>query len=463
LNVKKLWFLSLIIVVLLALPALAACGTTEEPATTAPPATSATTAPPATSGSGDTTPTTAPASTDTTLGAPVKLYVGGTFALTGAYAEDCAAVLAGFEDYVKWVNENHVVAPWLADKAIPANIDFELLWGDDALAPDKTVTIYQDLLSKGLLVERVSGTPQVMALKDLLREDNVGSTSQGVPPATLMPPGNVFLKSPIYTDAMYAVAQWFMANWKDTTRKPRVAYLTADAALGRTIDIPEMQAALEQLGYEFAGAQFVPLVPTAAPTTQLAWLKDQKVDLTLGIMVNPGAQPTVKEALRLGMGPDQAYKITFAFCEPGHLQIMVPDLGEAANGVVVGGDYCAVDADVPGIKFSNLLQDTYRSNNRNENIMYQAGLVEAMLQVEALRLASLAGDPSKLTPEDVLKKGFWQIKGFDTGGICITPLTYGEGDVQGLDSIRIQQVQAGKIVELGEYPMPTTNILPAAK
>jgi hypothetical protein len=35
--------------------------------------------------------------------------------------------------------------------------------------------------------------------------------------------------------------------------------------------------------------------------------------------------------------------------------------------------------------------------------------------------------------------------------------------VQGLDSIRIQQVQAGKIVELGEYPMPTTNILPAAK
>jgi hypothetical protein len=147
LNVKKLWFLSLIIVVLLALPALAACGTTEEPATTAPPATSATTAPPATSGSGDTTPTTAPASTDTTLGAPVKLYVGGTFALTGAYAEDCAAVLAGFEDYVKWVNENHVVAPWLADKAIPANIDFELLWGDDALAPDKTVTIYQDLLS----------------------------------------------------------------------------------------------------------------------------------------------------------------------------------------------------------------------------------------------------------------------------------------------------------------------------
>jgi hypothetical protein len=29
----------------------------------------------------------------------VTLYIGGTFALTGAYAEDTAAVLAGFEDY----------------------------------------------------------------------------------------------------------------------------------------------------------------------------------------------------------------------------------------------------------------------------------------------------------------------------------------------------------------------------
>jgi hypothetical protein len=33
------------------------------------------------------------------------VYVGGTMSLTGPYAEDSAAVLAGFEDYVKYVNE----------------------------------------------------------------------------------------------------------------------------------------------------------------------------------------------------------------------------------------------------------------------------------------------------------------------------------------------------------------------
>ena len=70
------------------------------------------------------------------------------------------------------------------------------------------------------------------------------------------------------------------------------------------------------------------MVPTAPPTTQLAWLKDNKVDLALGVMVNPGTQPTIKEAVRLGMGPDQAYKITFGFGNPAHLQIFVPDMGD---------------------------------------------------------------------------------------------------------------------------------------
>jgi ABC-type branched-subunit amino acid transport system substrate-binding protein len=239
------------------------------------------------------------------VGKPVTLYVGGTFALTGAYAEDTAAVLAGFQDYVKYVNDNHILAPWYQDKAIPSNITFELLWGDDALATDKALTIYDDLKSKGLLLERVSGSPEGMALKDIFVEDHVGATSQSTSPAYLQPAGNIFTNAPIYTDEMAAIAEWFLKNWTES-RKPRVAYLTADSALGRNIDIPAMQAYLEKLGFEFMGAQFVPMVPSSPPTTQLAWLKEKGVDLALGVMINAGTQPTIKEAVRLGMGTDQA-------------------------------------------------------------------------------------------------------------------------------------------------------------
>jgi ABC-type branched-subunit amino acid transport system substrate-binding protein len=455
---KRYWILALLAVVLIALPVLAACGTTEESTTTAPPATTTVTTPPTTAGGG--TATTTVTTPPTTVGEPMTLYVGGTFALTGAYAEDCAAVLAGFEDYVKYVNDNKIIAPWYTDRVIPANLTFELKWGDDALAPDKALTIYEEQKSAGMLVTRVSGSPEGMAMKDLLIADKIGATSQSMSAAYLTPPGNIFTTAPIYTDQMAALGDWFMENWKDTTRKPRLAYLTADSTLGRNVDVPELQAYLEKIGFEFVGEQYVPMVATAPPTTQLAWLKDNKVDFAIGCMINPGSQPTIKEAERLGMGPDLAYKITFGFANPAHLQIFIKGMGTAGSGLVVSGDACAQDAAVPAIEFANMLQDKYRPDKKNGNVMYLDGINEGMLQVEALRLAYLAVGP-KMTSEDVLKKGFWQIKDFDVGGITVTPQTFGEGDPQGLDMVRIQQVQNGKIVELGAYPI--RNIIPAPK
>lgn len=134
---KRFIVLVLVALVVTALPLVAACGEKEESTTTSAVSTTAGQSTTTTSGA-----TTSEAQTTTTAGKPVTLYVGGTFALTGAYAEDCAAVLAGFKDYIAWVNDNHIVAPWHQDRTIPANIKFELLWADDALAPDKTLSIY---------------------------------------------------------------------------------------------------------------------------------------------------------------------------------------------------------------------------------------------------------------------------------------------------------------------------------
>ena len=45
------------------------------------------------------------------------------------------------------------------------------------------------------------------------------------------------------------------------------------------------------------------------------------------------------------------------------------------------------------------------------------------------------------------------IKNLDTGKISSTPLTYGKGDIEGVDQIRVDQVQKGKVVEVGLYPL----------
>jgi hypothetical protein len=223
--------------------------------------------------------------------------------------------------------------------------------------------------------------------------------------------------------------------------------------MGKSIEIPEMKAYLEKIGYEFVGIQYVPLVPTSPPTTQLMWLKENKVDLAVGIMVNPGSQPTVKEMVRLGMGPFQPYKLTFACGTPSHLPVFAAAMGELGDGFVIAGGFPPWDElTTPGVKFQTELQKKYHPNKWVSHSQYMGGTLEAMTQVEALRLAMQKTPLEKLKPVDVLNNGFYQIKNLDTGGISSTPLTYGPGKIEGVDSVRVDQLQKGKVIKQGTWP-----------
>jgi hypothetical protein len=270
-------------------------------------------------------------------------------------------------------------------------------------------------------------------------------------PYLLKPPQSVFTYYPIYTDSAAAVAEWFKENWKEK-RKPRFAFLTSDHPFGRSVEAPELKDYLKKIGYELVGSQYVPLVPTSPPTTQLMWLKKNRVDLTFGGLINPGSQPTIKEARRLGMGPHLDYKITFAAATPSHLQIFIAAMGELGNGFVVGGGFPPMDEPVPGVKFANELLGKYRTGKRVPNIMYVAGIIEAMTQTEAMRLTLKEVPFGKLTPRKVLENGFYKIKNLNTGGLSSTPLTYGPGDIEGVDKVRVDQIKNGKIVKQGTWP-----------
>ena len=273
------------------------------------------------------------------------LYIGGTQSLTGPFAEDSAAVLLAIQDYANYVNKTKKLAPWRKE-TWPADVKLEVMWRDDELKPPKALSIYEELKAKGMLVARISGSPIALALKDRLWADHMGATSMATGPYYLSPPQSCFTYYPIYTDSIAAIADWFKASWKEA-RKPKVAYLTADNAMGRSIEIPEMKAYLEKIGYEFVGTQYVPLVPTSPPTTQLTWLKEKGVDLALGVMINAGAQPTVKEMVRLGMGPNQPYKMTFGVPAPGHSAVFAEAMGEL--GIVEDAALVAVDGEITWI------------------------------------------------------------------------------------------------------------------
>ena len=75
-----------------------------------------------------------------------------------------------------------------------------------------------------------------------------------------------------------------------------------------------------------------------------------------------------------------------------------------------------------------------------------------MVQTEALRLTLQKVPFDKLTPRAVLENGFYKIKKLDTGGMSSTPLTYGPGDIEGVDEVRVDQQVKGKVVKQGTWP-----------
>jgi ABC-type branched-subunit amino acid transport system substrate-binding protein len=385
-----------------------------------------------------------------TTRADTKLYIGGSMALTGAYAENVAAVLAAFEDYAKYVNETKRIAPWKIEK-FPADVSLEVMWRDDELKPAKALSIYEELKAKGMLVLQVSGSPEALALKDRLNEDHMGAVSFASGSFLLKPPQTIFTHVPIYTDSLAAIADCFREKWKEA-RKPKVAYLTADNAMGKSVEIPEMEAYLKKTGYEFVGTQYVPLVPATPPTTQLMWLKQNGVDLALGAMINPGAQATIREAVRLGMAPHLGSKIAFGFPGTCPSSVFERDMGKLGDGVFIAGSQPTWGRDLPGVKFSIDLQKKYHPNKLISDGSYFSGMAEVMTQVEALRLALKEVPPEKLTPAAVLEHGFYKIRNLDTGGLTSTPLTYGPGKVEGVDGVGVDQMQDGKAMRLGNWP-----------
>ena len=85
--------------------------------------------------------------------------------------------------------------------------------------------------------------------------------------------------------------------------------------------------------------------------------------------------------------------------------------------------------------------------------MYEAGILEGMTQVEALRLAMQKCLLKSSRRETYWSMVFTRSKTLTPVQISSTPLTYGEGDVEGVDSVRIDQVQNGKVVKVGLYPL----------
>jgi len=397
--------------------------------------------------------------------------IGGTFPLTGPYPEDGAAVLEAFQNYAEWVNANHKISPIPGAPSFPTNVKVEVTFMDDGASPATAPTNYAAMMTAGYKQFRVSGSGIATSMRDTLITDEVAATTMASGPYLVTPSvGTIFSNYPIYTDQCAGIADWFMANWKLThnvtnpSERPRVAYLTNDS-FGMTIpNEPAMSTYLTGIKYVVVtGCPPVPTVPAnpAATATMLSWCQNNTIDLTLGAMLVVGAVRTMTQADTMGIGVGQAYEMQVGLCSPAHLTIYLRDTGAPGtvigDGLIVAGSYPPWNDTGNGVTFCKTLLNTYGGGFvATEHIMYQHGVVEAMIQTEAIRLALIAtakDDPADLTTAEVLNSGFKHISGLDTGGIIPTTITYGVNDVEGAETVRLDQAVSGADVHLGNYPL----------
>lgn len=397
------------------------------------------------------------------VGPSGSIYIGGTFPLTGPYPEDGAAVLEAFQNYAAWVNANHKVSPW--GPAFPEDVVLNVTFLDDAANPATAVTNYATMMAAGYKTFRVSGSGIATAMRDTLITDEVGATTMASGPYLVTPSvGTIFSNYPIYTDQCAAIADWFYDQWVagGNTSSARVAYLT-NTSFGQTLKTTAMDTYLTDKGYVLVtGCPAVPTVPAnpGETATMLSWCQNNSIDLTLGAMLVIGARMTMTQADSMNIGVGQTYEMQIGLCSPAHLTIYLRDTGAPGtiigDGLVIAGSYPPWTDTGDGVTFCKTLLNTYGGGfNSTEHIMYQHGVVEAMIQTEAYRLAMAATgkSPAALTTAEVLNSGFKQISGLDTGGIIPTTITYGTNDVEGAETVRLDQGVSGYDVFVGAYPL----------
>jgi len=223
-------------------------------------------------------------------------------------------------------------------------------------------------------------------------------------------------------------------TWKDTSRKPRVAFIYADNAYGRA-PIEVGRAYAQQIGVDLVDEEIIPTVVTDV-TSQLLTMQKKDPDFAY-INTNTQWVPVVlKDSYKLGL------KTKYVVNNYG-IDERTPKLaGEAAEGVMGIQDVAYWGENVPGMK---TLTDFHQKHHPNDihASPYVRGWMWTILAVEALKRAG-----TNLTGENI-KKAMESFKDFDPWGLA-PGFTYTSEDHRPTVRAKLVLIKGGKTTALRE-------------
>jgi len=323
-----------------------------------------------------------------------------------------------------------------------------------------SVEAYERQKGDGAVSMMLYGTPQVQALNQKLEEDKLPSTSPGFGISASADGVRFPYLFPIaatYWSQGAAAVKFVKDKLGGDLHGKKLAYVFYDNPAGREA-LPILEDLQKTEGYELRTFAVPP--PGVEMGAQVLDITQRyHPDFIIDHLFGRSPSVAIKEYKRAGFPLSKVMGLVWASAEA--------DIDAAGGWAVAEGyhtmSFAGVGDDFPvrqEIKAMYKAQGKEPPKEMDDTVMYNRGLLQAALHVEAIRNAIKANGGKVPTGEEV-KKGFEQIHDFTLGGL-VPPMKITASDHEGGGWVQIYQVKGGKFVKETEWIHAYPEVVEAA-
>jgi len=363
-------------------------------------------------------------------GGPIK--VGAIFDLTGATSDVGVAYANGIKAYTDYFNKNG-----------GANgRTIELISQDYAYKVENAERLYSQYVNQDKVVAMIGwGTGDTEALRPKIANDKIPFTSASLSETLTNindAPYN-FVIGVNYSDQMRIALQYILEQ-KNNAQGLKVAFLYNDSPFGKS---PE--PALNEIA-QTNGMEVLAVAMPRGATDLTAQMQQVQSFGPEFVVIQNTAGPAVlalKNANTIGL-KTQFIMLNFAANE-----ILINQAGAQAEGVIGTLPFAPPSADPAAAKVIN---DYLKSTNQgsltdnDKGLLFGQGWGTMSVMAEGIKRAVAKGEVTG----EAIRAELEGLQNFDTGGIT-APITFGPSDHQGATSLRMYQVNGGKWVPITEF------------
>jgi branched-chain amino acid transport system substrate-binding protein len=368
-----------------------------------------------------------------------EVLIGGQCDRTGPTQIVGVVICPAIQDYIDLVNSKGGVGGY--------QIRYNEL--DNEYKVPQAVEEYERQKQMGAVSMLIYGTPQAQALNQKLVEDKIPGTSPGFGISASADGKRfpyLFPVAATYWSQAAGAIQFIKDKLGGSLKGKKIAYVYYDNPAGHE-PMPILEDLQKKEGFELRSfAVPPPGVEVGAQVLDIA--QRYRPDFVIDHLFGRSPSVAIKEYKRSGYPLSKVMGLVWASAEN--------DIQSAGGWQVAEGyhtlQFAGAGDDYP---VRQEIREMYKAQGKeppkgmDDTVIYNRGILNAALHVEAIRNALKLNGGQQPTGEDV-KKGFEQIHDLTLGGL-VPPLKVTPEDHEGGGWVQIFQVKGGKFVKETEW------------